>query len=166
MRGEDSRPNPTPCVGGGVATPNPIPCVGGGVATTNTMFNSDALRNQEWALHKSCARHELSACHMATTFNGHSYAFSNSRNAYEAARAHGGLEIFQNAGKAPAFALRDRSTRGYVSKAAAEFLRSHDGDVEALWSLDIADMSVDGGKPIPTLLLRSKPQNVIASFVF
>lgn len=101
-----------------------------------------------------------------TEFNGHSYEFFNNRNAYEAAKAHGGLELFQNAGKAPAFTLRDRSVKGYVSRAAAEFLRSRNGDVEALWALDIADMSVDGGKPVSTLLLRSKPANVIASFVF
>lgn len=100
------------------------------------------------------------------TFQGHEYAFSNQENAYLVAKTHGGLRLFQNAGKAPAFSTYDGKIVGYVSKAADEFLCSNSGDNNALQECDIADMSRDGGKPVKTLLLRGKPANEKATFKF
>lgn len=98
------------------------------------------------------------------SFNGHEYEFLNQRNAYALAKEHGGLEVFQNPGKAPGFALHDGSVVGYISKKASEYLRANNGNSEALKNCDIVDMSRDGGKSVPTLLLRGKPANRLATF--
>lgn len=103
---------------------------------------------------------------MATLADGTTIEFSNRQNAYDLAAKYGDLEVFQNAGKKPAFSLGDGKITGYVTERAARLLKNANGDVSVLKECDIALMSINGGEPVPTLLVHGNPANRIAVFRF